>query len=231
MTMTARDLVSSSYRLVGVLAAGQTMSGDRAAIGLETLNQMLDAWNADGFSLFSTTTSVINTVAGTAAYTIGPTGDVVVASRPSALASVAFRDNGVDYPLTILEAADYNLIASKSDQSGNSFFLYYEPSFPNGMMTLYPVPNAVKQLVVQHLALHSSSLTLDSVISFPPAYTMSIRFNLAVLLSIESGRQQVNPQVAQVAYETKTTLERANTRVPTLSYDFGQVEYDINIGR
>jgi hypothetical protein len=230
--MTARDLIQSVYRLIGVLAVGQTMSGDRAQVGLDALNQMLDAWNVDGLTLYSTTTSVIPTVAAQSTYTIGPTGDQVVAVRPTHLISAMYRDSASSPAsnsiLTILTAADYTLISSKLTDNSIPMFLYYEPSFPNGSMTLFPVPSEPKQLVIQYLAPHSTALTLNSTISFPPAYTMAIRFNLALILAMEAGRQDISPSIVQQAYETKTLIERANLRVPTLSYDIGYAEYDIN---
>lgn len=231
--MTASDLIASAYRLVGVLAVGQTMSGDRAVVGLEALNQLIDQWNIEGTTLFTVSTAVINTAAGDATYTIGPTGDIVVSTRPASLVSAAYRDNSttppIDYPLTIIGAADYNLIADKQSTNSQSFFLYYEPSFPNGTITLFQVPSIARQLVVQYLQPLDSNLTLASVINLPPAYHRALRFNLAVALAVEAGRQQVNPGVVAIANESKTLLESANFRVPLLAYNIGGGDYDINV--
>lgn len=229
--MTSRDLIASAYRLIGVLAEGQTLSGTKAITGLEALNQLIDTWNVDAISLFSVTTLTIPTVAGLETYTIGPTGSGVTSVRPSTLVSVAYRDTSisppVDTPITILEAADYNLIGSKQTNSSTPFFCYYNPTFPDGTLTLYPVPNSGRQLIVQFAEPLNSNLTLNSDIALPPAYLRSLRFNLAVALSIEAGRQQVNPAVLAVAQQTKEMLDRANLRVPTLAYWGTSGDYDV----
>lgn len=222
--MTAIDLITSAYRLVGVLAANQTASGSRAAVGLEALNMMIDAWNIEGSTLFTVSTITVPLVSGTASYTLGPTGSTVVGARPPVLESAVLRDTvlSTDRILTILSAADYSQISYKSLQSSDPVFLYYEPSFPNGTLTLFPVPNTTgRQVILQYTAPLSSNLALNDVINLPPAYMRALRFNLAIALAVEAGRQDVNPGIMQIAYESKTMLERANARVPTLSYYMG----------
>lgn len=227
---TARDLIKSAYRLAGVLAVGQTMSGDREAIGLEALNQLIDSWNADGLSVFAVTTTIIPTQAGVASYTIGPSGSVVT-TRPISILSAMYRDTNatppVDTIVTELSVEDFAQLAVKDIENTQAFFFCYNPTFPNGTITLFPVPSTPQQFIIQHGTLLDSNLNANSVITLPPAYARALRFNLAVALGIESGRAQVNPAIVQVAQQSKTLLERNNIRVPTLAYDLGTADYDI----
>lgn len=45
--MTGRDLVSSSLRLIGVLASGETPTAAEATDGLKAFNQMLANWRTE----------------------------------------------------------------------------------------------------------------------------------------------------------------------------------------
>ncbi|MFZ1109474.1 MAG: hypothetical protein WAN43_14175 [Rhodomicrobium sp.] len=45
---TARDIVAGAYRRLGLLPLGADLDPDRAAAGLATYNDMLNAWSADG---------------------------------------------------------------------------------------------------------------------------------------------------------------------------------------
>ncbi len=45
---TARDIITSAYRRLGLLPLGADLDPDRAAAGLATYNDMLNAWAADG---------------------------------------------------------------------------------------------------------------------------------------------------------------------------------------
>ncbi len=45
---TARDIIAGAYRRLGLLPLGSDLDPDRAAAGLATYNDMLNAWAADG---------------------------------------------------------------------------------------------------------------------------------------------------------------------------------------
>lgn len=47
---TARDIISGAYQRLGLLPLGADLDPDRAAAGLATYNDMLNAWSADGIS-------------------------------------------------------------------------------------------------------------------------------------------------------------------------------------
>jgi hypothetical protein len=45
---TARDIIAGAYQRLGLLALGADLDPDRAAAGLATYNDMLNAWAGDG---------------------------------------------------------------------------------------------------------------------------------------------------------------------------------------
>lgn len=48
MTATARQIITRALRRIRVIAAGETPDADMASDGLEVMNDMMSAWNAEG---------------------------------------------------------------------------------------------------------------------------------------------------------------------------------------
>jgi hypothetical protein len=53
-TYTAGDQINRSLRLLGVLAEGETSSASVSQDALVALQQMIDSWNTERLSVFST---------------------------------------------------------------------------------------------------------------------------------------------------------------------------------
>ena len=54
MATTAGDQINAALRLIGMLAEGETPSADTSNDALNGLNQMIDSWNTERLSVFST---------------------------------------------------------------------------------------------------------------------------------------------------------------------------------
>ena len=57
---TAGDQINGALRLLGVLAEGETPSAETSQDALNALNQMIDSWNTERLSVFSTQDQVFN---------------------------------------------------------------------------------------------------------------------------------------------------------------------------
>ncbi len=51
---TANEQINGALRLLGVLAEGETPSAETSQDALAALNQMIDSWNTERLSVFST---------------------------------------------------------------------------------------------------------------------------------------------------------------------------------
>ena len=74
---TGQELVTGAMRLLGVLASGESATASEMQDGLQSLNQMLKAWQADGFHLWKYEEGVVFLTVGKASYLVGPSGDQV----------------------------------------------------------------------------------------------------------------------------------------------------------
>ena len=76
-TYTAGQQIERALRLLGVLAEGETPSAATSQDALMALNQMIDSWNTERLSVFSTQDQIFTWPASFISRTLGPTGDFV----------------------------------------------------------------------------------------------------------------------------------------------------------
>lgn len=102
---TALDLITSSMRLIGVLAAGETPSSDESTAALGVFNDLLAEWNIQKFLVPSKVSVIYNMVGGTQTYTLGPGG---VFNTTGAVSTLVQAAGGTGYAvndvLTLVQA-------------------------------------------------------------------------------------------------------------------------------
>ena len=220
--ITYRDLIQSSLRLNGIIAQGQDASGDEVTDGLTVLQELIDAWNSTGAAiLYTTATQIFTLTPGQSVYTIGPTGDMVVGTRPSKLSGAWVRDlsNNTDLPLAVMADSDFFNIPQKTATSSYPQAVYIDRQFPNGNVYLYPVPNQSDvALVLQYTAPLDSTIELDTVCDLPPAFRQALRYNLAINLAPEYGLEPT-PTVQSIAITSLNNINANN--IQPYEIDFG----------
>lgn len=221
---TYRDLISGSLRLLGIKSQGESATGAEAADALAVLNELIDSFNSTGTLLYTTTTFVYPLTTLSQSYTIGPTGQMVVASRPTRLTGAWFRDTSNtpnnDVRLTILADSDYGDIVSKGTQSDYAQAIYLDRQYPNANIYLYPVPSSTaKSLVLQFATPLNANVTLDTIETLPPAYRQMLRFNLAVMIAPEYGIESVSPIISATAMTSRQLVEQSTYQQYEMRFD------------
>jgi hypothetical protein len=79
--ITAGELIKSSLRLIGAIGTSEVPTADEFTDALNALNDLLETWSTQNLAVYGSADVTFNTVAGTATYTIGPTG-AWVTDRP-----------------------------------------------------------------------------------------------------------------------------------------------------
>ena len=140
-TYTAGQQIERALRLLGVLAEGETPSAATSQDALMALNQMIDSWQTERLSVFSTQDQVFTWPASLISRTLGPTGDFV-GLRPVLLDdSTYFRaPNNVSYGIKFINQQQYNGIAVKNVTSTYPQVIWVNMTFPNAEMYVYPRP-------------------------------------------------------------------------------------------
>ena len=224
MTTSAGDQINGAMRLIGMLAEGETPSAAASQDALSALNQMIDSWNTERLSVFSTQDQIFTWPASTQSRTLGPTGDFV-GNRPVLLDdSTYFRDaaTNVSYGIKMINQQQYNGIAVKTVTSTYPQVLWINMTYPDVEMYVYPVPLRPLEwhfVSVQEL---TQPATLATTLSFPPGYLRAFKYNLACEIAAEFGVEP-SPQVQRIAMTSKRNLKRINNPDDVMAMPYGIV--------
>jgi len=232
-----RDIVTAALRELGVLASGEVATADEANSGLEELNRLVDQWAGERLLIYRVTRTTW-TISATQNYTVG-TGGTVNVARPVYLDHVNFIDTSTnpdtEYKLTPLTDDAWAAIAQKALTGTLPTNWHYNPTFPLGTLSLWPVPtSSTLQGALYAPQQVSEFASLDEVISLPPGYRRMLVKNLARDLAPSYDRP-VHPELKEEAIESKATVKRNNHRLSDLSFDAavlgGSGFFDIYTGR
>ena len=209
-TYTANDQINRALRLLGVLAEGETPSAATSQDALIALNQMIDSWNTERLSVFSTQDQVFTWPVGEIHQTLGPTGDFV-GNRPVYFDDATYykAPNGVSYGIKFINQQQYDGIAVKTVTSTFPQVIFVNMTFPNVEMYIYPRPTQALEWHFISVEELSQPASLSTELHFPPGYMRAFTYNLAMELAPEFGVEP-SPQVQRIAMTSKRNLKRVN---------------------
>ena len=235
--MTAREMIASSLRLIGVLASGETASANDTNDALSSLNQMLSSWSNENLIVHQKTRDELTLTANDGSYLWGATAGAgnLATARPIEVLTASLELQGAsphEIPLKILTQKEYALISLKETTSTFPQAVFFDGAYPNLGFQVWPVPAAAEHIVFWSLK-PLSILALGTEISYPPGYEKAIRFNLAIDLAPEYGRQ-VDGLIMQQAMESKAEIKRKNLQTPKLKINVpitgGRNSFDYRTG-
>jgi len=221
---TAGELIDGALRLLGMLAEGETPSAATSQDALFAMNQMIDSWNTERLSVYSTQDQVFSWAPGLISRTLGPTGDFV-GNRPVLLDDATyFKDpaNGISFGIKISNQQQYNGIAVKTVTSTYPQVIWVNMDYPNIDMYVYPVPTKVLEWHFISVTELTQPATLATTLSFPPGYLRAFRYNLACEIAGEFGVEP-SPQVSRIAMSAKRNIKRINNPDDIMSLPYSIV--------
>ena len=223
-TYTAGDQINRAFRLLGVLAEGETPSASMSNDALVALNQMIDSWNTERLSTFVTQDQVYTWPAGLISRDLGPSGDFV-GNRPILLDDATyFRDPGtnVSFGVKFINQQQYDGIAVKTVSSTYPQVAWVNMGFPDVTITIYPRPTRDLEwhfVSVQEL---DRPADLATVMFYPPGYLRAFTYALAMEIAPEFGVEP-SPQVQRIAMTSKRDLKRINNPDDVMSMPYALV--------
>ena len=228
-TYTAGEQINRALRLLGVLAEGETPSAATAQDSLMALNQMIDSWNTERLSVFSTIDQIINWPVGSINETLGPTGSLVrlngTAVRPVLVDdSTYFKDpgTGVSYGVKLINQQQYNGIAVKTVTSTFPQVMFVNMTYPDVDLFIYPRPTRLLEWHFISVEELTQPANLSTDILFPPGYLRAFTYNLACEIAPEFGVEP-SPQVKRIAMYSKRNLKRINNPDDVMSMPYAIV--------
>ena len=224
MATTAGDQINAALRLIGMLAEGETPSADTSNDALSALDQMIDSWNTERLTVFSTQDQVFTWTPNQISRTLGPTGNFV-GNRPILLDDATyFKDptNGISFGIKIINQQQYDGIAVKTVTSTYPQVMWINMDYPNIDMYVYPVPTKALEWHFISVTELDQPATLATTLAFPPGYLRCFKYNLACEIATEFG---VEPpaNVARIAMTSKRNLKRINNPDDIMSLPYSIV--------
>ena len=228
-TYTAGEQINRALRLIGMLAEGETPSAATAQDSLMALNQMIDSWNTERLSVFSTIDQIINWPVGSINETLGPSGSLVrlngTAQRPVLVDdSTYFKDpgTGVSYGVKLINQQQYNGIAVKTVTSTFPQVMFVNMTYPDVDLFIYPRPTRLLEWHFISVEQLTQPANLSTDILFPPGYLRAFTYNLACEIAPEFGVEP-SPQVKRIAMYSKRNLKRINNPDDVMSMPYAIV--------
>jgi hypothetical protein len=197
------DLITDALCSIGALAPGEPLEPSLANQAFNMLNRMLDVWSNDSFMITSINEITATIGGGGTTWTIGPTGQIN-SQRPLGINSAFVRVAGIDYPVSVINVEQYELIGLKQLNGPWPRALYYNSGTPLGIINFWPNPSSGEIHLICDL-LFTRFVTINDTIQFTPGYEMAIMWSLAALLMPAYGK--LNPvQIQMVQNYAKTAI-------------------------
>lgn len=210
---SALDFIKAALRNLNVLASGEESTGDEGQDCLVALNQLIDTWNADGLTMFTTETNDFPLTANKQTYTLGDGGDFNM-TRPKDIyrASVVIQGaQPIEYPIPIFTTQDWRDRVPVKNTSGNlPLIVYDDGDFPLRLLTFWPSASDTTIFRIYSDQPLTQFSTLKQIASYPPGYAEAITSNLAVRLAALFPPAQVSAATAAIAIESLATLKLNN---------------------
>ncbi len=206
--MKVQDLIDSALRLFGEFEVGEGGNDEDRADGLAVLNQMLAEWNTQQFTVYTIQNKQFPLTGSKGTYTMGTGGDFNSARPVKIQRANVIQSNGLSDELDLIGTDEWAAIEEKSLSGLRPLKLYNDNDYPLAKLNLWPKPSGTPTLDL-YVWEEIGTLALDDDLDFPPGYEKAIRYNLALDLAPEYGRE-VSASVAAQAAQLKAELAGLN---------------------
>ncbi len=232
LTYRALDIVTDALIEVAISAPGEPLDPDTAQWAFRKLNYLLDTWATSKKyvygSVFTDYTLPVNLPVqpdGSAAATIGPGPGATypAAQRPVKILSASAIINNTTPPvLAPIQIEDNQWWAGVTLPGINSMYptnLFYNPTFPNGTLYLWPIANTAFGLRLETWVLLSQFDSITDPIGGPGANPLvPPGYRHAMMLSVAELLGGVPPQtLARDAASARAAIFTNNTPPANIS--------------
>ena len=180
-SMTAGEIITRALKNCGIGLNGETPTAQETNDALEDLNILMKAYMHKGLKLFLMQSKTITLSADKEAYSLGPTGDVVM-DQPIEIQRAFVRDSdNTNIDLFSISRDEYFNLTDKF-ASGVPLQYYYGSELSDPYLQVWPVPGASEAaeytLIIDYRKpADDADATTDNV-EFPPAWYRALIWGL-----------------------------------------------------
>jgi hypothetical protein len=235
------DILYPAMRLIRLIRPGHGPQPEIITEALAALNALIDSWGTERLIVPAVLRNVFTLTASQQSYSIGPSGDFMVASRPSKVERAGLIDINAnpslpsELPLDVLTLAQWRAISIKAQTSTHPRELWYDQSLTvgNGTLYLWPIPTVVNQVALYLWQTLLQFQAVEDAFAMQPGYLRALQYNLAVELAPRFENAVLSPLTLQIATEAKGKIKSLNRPPLELSCDSaltGSLRYDWRTG-
>lgn len=215
-------IISDALAEIRIIGASGVPTPEDANFALGKLNRLFDNWNAERPAVYVEEFNDYALTPSLQPHTIGPnTATITVTQRPVSIEGanlvVGSGVNAVRYPVNI---RDENWWLRQTVQGITTTYasdLYYEPTWPNGSIFLWPVMSGAARLELMTRLVLGQVVAAD-VFWMPPGYRDAVTLTLAEELWPAFGEAgQLNPQTIRSAQRARDRVFSNNTKSPKIA--------------
>lgn len=218
-TASAQTLISGALQELGVLALGVTPRSAESEDALVALNLMVDSLGLEPGMLYKLVRTTKTLASGTASYTVGSAGSIVLA-RPARIPKAGLILNTGASPTTeveidVLTDEEYAAVSQKAATAGAPRAVFYDRgSDSDGYGLIYPLP--IPNVGTTQLVLYtpggavSQFADLTTSYSFADGLGLVLLKNLALHLKPRYPQATVSRELIIQAAAAKRTFKSAH---------------------
>ena len=233
ISYSVADVILDALIETGASSPGEGLDDpDVAQWVFRKLNYLVDVWSARKPFVWSYVYNVYTLTPGLSPHTIGNSGaatfDTSPNPRPTKLESAALLLNSssstglVDQPMNIRDHNWWALQQTKAIQTNVPTDVYYDPTFPDGSLYFWPVPNSNQQVRLQFWQAISQFDSIDDPIggpagpgTLPPAYRAAMMLSLTE--DIGPGlNKTIKPETHEAAMKARKAVFGNNDKSPRM---------------
>lgn len=190
MALTGGTIAADAARELAIIGEADTLNTSDAAVLLSQLSMIVDDWNSERDAIFATEFLAFTFVPNLNPHTIGPAGATwtVATQRPvfieSAAVVLSSGANQVNAPLIRMHDTKAGIPQWYMDLSTPNITTayptdgYYDPTWPNGSLYLWPVPSTAYECQIQVRQV-LTDYTMNTTFTMPPGYRSAMTLTLA----------------------------------------------------
>jgi hypothetical protein len=218
--VSGNHFITDALDLLGQNDVNDTPEAAIITRDLRTLNMMLDAWNTEKLIPYAMTQFTGTLVASTVDYEMGDSSAFDSAMRPVKIQNgeAWIVRSGVEYPLTVVDEAQWEALQETPALSGMPQYVLYELGPITGTFSFYPTPDAADTFVLWQRVLLAQIQDATTIYYLPQGYAEAITNHLAIRLAPKYGKP-VPQEVSEVATNAKAAIKRNNMKPQTMASD------------
>lgn len=213
MSTTARALIEESARISGVLASGETLSGNDVNDAFKAFIRMVDRWSIDGFLQYELKPDSYSVAANAVTFEVDK--DHPIISKVTYIGDFPNQE----LPLRVLTVDEWASVTDKTLVGLPRAVFYNNNDDGAAIFNIWPIPQSNITVRIWRRAGFTTPATLDQNIDIPFTMMDALVFDLACMLCIQFGRP-ISQDLRDERDRAKADVKRSNIKITKMANDF-----------